>query len=60
MLLPQFLQYTNLSEDADSVSGQLRGYNECPFIGVTNSGSVWRKVPESDVQSVWVALSLRA
>ena len=26
---------------------------ECPFSGVTSSGRVWRKVPESDVRSVW-------
>ena len=25
---------------------------ECPFSGVTNSGRVWRKVPESDARSV--------
>ena len=42
----------NLPEGADSVVGQLRGDKECPF--VTNSGRVWRKVPESDVQSVIV------
>ena len=24
----------------------------CPFIGVTNSGRVWRKVPERDALSV--------
>ena len=42
----------NLSEDADSVGGQLRGDKECPFCGVTKSGRVWRKVPESDVRSV--------
>ena len=29
---------------------------ECPFSGVTNSGRVWRKVPESDAQSVWWVL----
>ena len=29
---------------------------ECPFSGVTNSGRVWRKVPESDAQSVWCVL----
>ena len=37
------------SEGADRVSGQLRGDKECPFSGVTKSGRVWRKVPESDV-----------
>ena len=25
---------------------------ECPFRGVTKSGRVWRKVPESDARSV--------
>ena len=43
--LPQSYQYPNLSEGADSVSGQLRGDKECPFIGVTRSGRVWRSVP---------------
>ena len=42
----------NLPEGADRVGGQLRGDKECPFSGVTNSGRVWGKVPESDVQSV--------
>ena len=51
-LLPQSYQYPNLSEDADRVGGQLRGDKECPFSGVTKSGSVWRKVPESDAWSV--------
>ena len=32
--------------------GQLRGDKEGPFSGVTNSGRVWRKVPESDARSV--------
>ena len=52
MLLPQPYQYPNLSEGADCVGGQLRGYKECPFSGVTKSGRVWRKVPESGAQSV--------
>ena len=34
------------------VGGQLRGDKECPFSGVTSSGRVWRKVPESDALSV--------
>ena len=34
------------------VGGQLRGDKECPFSGVTKSGRVWRKVPESDARSV--------
>ena len=44
--------YPNLSEGADSVGGQLRGDKECRFSGVTNSGRVWRKVPESDARNV--------
>ena len=51
-LLPQSYQYPNLSEGADRVGGQLRGDKECPFSGVTKSGRVWRKVPESDARSV--------
>ena len=42
----------NLSKGADRVGGQLRGDKECPFSGVTKSGRVWRKVPESDAGSV--------
>ena len=34
-----------------AVAGQLRGDSECPFSGVTKSGRVWRKVPESDARS---------
>ena len=30
---------------------------ECPFSGVTKSGRVWRKVPESDARSVESALT---
>ena len=45
-------QYSNLSEGADRVGGQLHGDKECPFSGVTKSGRVWRKVPESDARSV--------
>ena len=41
-----------VSEGADRVGGQLRGNKECPFSGVTKSGRVWRKVPESDARSV--------
>ena len=37
---------------ADRVAGQLHRDKECPFSGVTKSGRVWRKVPESDVRSV--------
>ena len=49
-LLPQSYQYPNLSEGADRVGGQLRGDKECPFSGVTKSGRVWRRVPESDAR----------
>ena len=51
-LLPQSYQYPNLSEGAGRVGGQLRRDKECPFSGVTISGRVWRKVPESDALSV--------
>ena len=51
-LLPQSYQYPNLFEGADRVGGQLHGDKECPFNGVTKSGRVWRKVPESDARSV--------
>ena len=51
-LLPQSYQYSNLSEGADRVGGQLRGGKEGPFSGVTKSGRVWRKVPESDARRV--------
>ena len=38
---------------ADRVGGQLRGdKGVCPFSGVTRSGRVWRKVPESDARSM--------
>ena len=46
-LIPQSYEYRNLSEVADRVGGQLRGDKECPFSGVSKSGRVWRKVPES-------------
>ena len=51
-LLPQSYQYPNLSEGADRVGGQLHGDEECPFSGVTKSGRVWRKVPDSDARRV--------
>ena len=41
-----------LSEGADRVGGQLRGDKECPFSGVTKSGRVSRKAPESGARSV--------
>ena len=58
MLLPQSYQHPNLSEGADRVGGQLRGDKECPSSGVTKSGRVWRKVPESDARSVRPGLSV--
>ena len=39
-------------EGADSVAGQLRRDKECRFSGITKSGRVWRKVPESNARSV--------
>ena len=45
------------SEGADSLGGQLRGDKVCPFSGVTSSGRVWRKVPESDTRGVGLLLS---
>ena len=51
-LLLQSHYYRNLSEGADRVGGQLRGDKECPFGGVTKSGRVWRRVPESNARSV--------
>ena len=48
----RLLPLTNLSEGADRVGGQLHGDKECPFSGVTKSGRVWRKVPESDAGSL--------
>ena len=51
-MLPQSYQDSNLLEGADRVGGQLRGDKECPFSGVTKSGRVWRKVPESGARSV--------
>ena len=51
-LLPRSYWYPNLSEGADRVAGQLRGDKEFPFSGVTKSGKVWRKVPESGARSV--------
>ena len=57
-LLPQSYQYPNLSKGADRAGGQLRGDKECPFSGVTKSGRVWRKVPESGARSVTPSLWL--
>ena len=46
------IKQRNRTEGAHSVRGQLRGGKECPFSGVTDSGRVWRKVPEGDARSV--------
>ena len=56
-LLPQSYQYPKFSEGANRVGGQLHGNKECPFSGVTKSGRVWRKVPESGARSVGETLS---
>ena len=57
-LLLQSYKHPNLSEGADRVAGQLRGDKEYPFSGVTKSGRVWRKVPESDARSVHASMHL--
>ena len=49
--------YPALLEGADSVGRQLRGDKECPFSGVTSSGILCRKVPESDARSVYAGLT---
>ena len=54
-----FFLVLNLSEGADRVGGQLRGDKECPFGGVTSSGRVWRKVPESNARRVFPSLAFR-
>ena len=59
-LLPQRYQYPNLWEGTDRVGGQLLGDKECPFSGVTKSGRVWRKVPESGARSVGVDKTVEA
>ena len=59
MSLLQSYQYPNLSEGDDRVGGHVRGDKECPFSSVTNSGRIWRKVPESDTRSVRQRLSRR-
>ena len=55
----QSCSYPNLSDDADSVGGQLHGHKERPYSDVTNSGRVWRTVPESNAQRlrVWCRLT---
>ena len=35
-------------ENAESVGGQMRRDKDYPFSGVTSSGKIWRKVPESE------------
>ena len=54
----QSYQYPNLLEGADRISGPLHGDKECPFSGVTKYGRIWRKVPESDAQSVHRTLNI--
>ena len=56
-LLPQSYQYPNFSEGADHIGGQLCGDKEYPFSGITKSGRVWRKVPESDAWSVLMGIT---
>ena len=51
--------YPNLSEGADRVGGQLHGDKECLFNTITNSGRVWRKVPERDARSQAVVIPYR-
>jgi len=51
MLLPQLYYYPNLSEGANSISGQLYRDRECPYSGITNFGRVWRKVMKSNTWS---------
>ena len=55
----QSYQYSNLLEGADCIGGQLHRDKECPFSGVSKSGRLWRKVPESDAWSVAYHLQLR-
>ena len=50
-------QYPNLSEGASRFGGQLRGDKACRFSGVTKSGRVWRRVPETDARSVGPTLN---
>ena len=54
----EFDQHPTLSEGADRVARQLRGDKEYPFSGVTKSGRVWRRVPESDALSVSPQLNI--
>jgi len=46
------LEHSNPSENSDSISRQMHGDKECPFIGVTNYGSFGRRVLESNTWSV--------
>ena len=46
-------EYPNLSEGADGAGiDNCAEIKEFPFNGVTKSGRVWTKVPESDARSV--------
>ena len=49
----------NLSGGAAGVGEQQRGDNQCPFSAVTNSGRVWREVPESDARSLLAGVRKR-
>ena len=51
-VLGRYVVSTVLLVPENFVGGQLRRDKECPFSGVTASGRVWRKVPESDARSV--------
>ena len=51
--------FLNLLEGADSISGQLCRDKKCHFSGRTNSGRIWRRVLESDAQSVVMMLTDR-
>ena len=54
-MLPQSHEYPNLMVLIESVDSCAE-IKECPFCGVTSSGRVWRKVPESDARSVGAVL----
>ena len=51
-VLGRLVASTVLSTPKPFDGGQLRGDKECPFSGVTKSGRVWRKVPESEYRGV--------
>ena len=53
MLLPQSYLHPDISEGADSITGQLRRVKECPISasGISIPAN-WSKVPESDARRV--------